>query len=579
MASITRRKVKGRVYYYAVQSKRIDGKPRLVMQKYLGSADDIVNAVDGTREPLEPKTIKVLSFGAVAAAWQMAQHIHLAAIIDRHAPKRRQGLSVGQYITLVAINRCVAPKSKRAFGDWYAETALVRLCPAPLALLTSQRFWDHMRQLDAETIRCIERDLTEHVVAEFGLDLRCVAYDATNFFTHIHTFNARTTLAQGGKSKEHRSDLRIVGLALLASLDFHVPLFHETYAGNTHDSKTFASVTDELVERYRVLSAQCTDITLVFDKGNNSEDNLTALADSATYHVVGSLPYDQHKDLLRIPRRRFRALDHPRLEGVEVYRTKKKVLGSTSDRTVLVTYNETLFLSQLRTVAEGMTKRLAMLRDLQTSLRRWATGTVTRGKAPTVEGVRRKVQRILTGQHMKHLIRIQSHKDAGFVTLTYRCDRRELDRLTQQVFGKTILFTDNDGWSDDEIVLAYRGQSHVEDCFRTMKNPHFISIRPMYHWTDPMIRVHAFYCVLALTIASLLVRELHKKGIAISIPRCFAPLNNIDEVALIWPRRPGRPSLKSPRQPRDSFKLSDMNVEQRQILDALNLKSLTTAVV
>ena len=210
MATITRRKIKGRTYYYAVQSKRIHDKPRLVMQKYLGSAEDIVHAVEGYRKPTEPKTVRVFSFGGVAAAWDMARRLKLVEIIDRHAPKREQGLSVGQYITLATINRCVCPKSKRALAEWFAGTSLARLCPAPAHRLTSQRFWDHMSRLDADTIRRIERDLTGHLLAEFGLDLRCLAYDATNFFTYISTFNDDNSLAQRSKSKEHRSDLRIV---------------------------------------------------------------------------------------------------------------------------------------------------------------------------------------------------------------------------------------------------------------------------------------------------------------------------------------------------------------------------------
>lgn len=569
MATITRRKIKGRSYYYAVQSKRIHGKPRLVMQKYLGSAEDIVHAVEGYRKPAEPKTVRVFSFGGVAAAWDMARRLKLVEIINRHAPKREQGLSVGQYITLATINRCVCPKSKRALAEWFAGTSLARLCPAPAHRLTSQRFWDHMSRLDADTIRHIERDLTDHLLAEFGLDLRCLAYDATNFFTYISTFNDDNTLAQRGKSKEHRADLRIVGLALLVSMDFHVPLFHETYAGNTHDSKTFASVTDELVARYRLLSEHCQDITLVFDKGNNSRENIAAVGDSP-YHFVGSLPYDQHPELLAIPRKRFRPLSHRRLEAVEAYRTRMPVMGT--ERTVVVTYNENLYLSQLESIAIGLRKRRTRLHDLQTALRRRAEGRVTRGKAPTAESVKKQVQGILKGQHMKDLIRTHVHDHRGVVTLTYRCDRAALARLSQRVLGKTILFTDNDNWNDEEIILAYRGQSEVEDAFRTMKNPHFISIRPMYHWTDPMIRVHAFYCVLALTVASLLVRELHAKGIEISIARLFDLLNRIDEVALIWPRGPGRPSAAGPPQPRDTIKLSDMSTEQRQLLDALDLR-------
>ena len=576
MATITPRKIKGHTYYYAVECQRIDGKPRLVMQKYLGSANDIIDAVDGYRKPTRPKSVRVFSFGGVAAAWAMTERLRLTEIIDRHAPKRDQGRSVGKYITLAAINRCVEPKSKRAFAEWYVDTALARLCPFPAKLLTSQRFWDHMQRLDADTIRRIEYELTEHLLAEFHLDLRCLAYDATNFFTFIDTFNSKNTLARRGKSKEHRADLRIVGLALLVSMDFHVPLFHETYPGSTHDSKVFASITDELVERYRLLSKHCRDITLVFDKGNNSTNNLDSI-ETSPYHFVGSLPYDQHPQLLEIPRKQFRALSHPRLAEVETYRTRMKVLGV--ERTVLVTYNENLYLTQLESIVIGVRKRMAKLRERQRALRRRAQGKVTRGRVPTIESVQKQVNTILRGQHMKRLIKADVFKKGGNVILTYRCDRNALERLSRRVLGKTILFTDNHDWTDEEIVLAYRGQSNIEDAFRTMKNPHFLSLRPMNHWTDSMIRVHAFYCVLALTISSLLARELHDKGIEISIPRLFTLLNRIDEVAFIWPCRPGRPSSKKPQQPRNTFRLSEMNPEQKQIFDALSLKRYAPTVV
>jgi len=576
MATITKRKVNRRTYYYAVQCQRVNGKPRLVWQKYLGSADDLIAAVDGYRKPVEPKSVRVFSFGGVAAAWDMAARLRLAEIIDRHAPKRRQGLSVGQYITVAAVNRCVAPKSKRALAGWYADTVLARLCPVPAKGLSSQRFWDHMQRLDAETIRRIERDLTAHLLAEFQLDLRCVAYDATNFFTFVDSFNDRNTLARRGKSKEHRADLRIVGLALLVSMDFHVPLFHETYPGNTHDSKTFASVTDELVQRYRLLCQHCQDITLVFDKGNNSAENLARI-EQMPYHFVGSLKSDQQSDLLDVPRRRFRPLSHPRLPGVEAYRTRRPVMGA--ERTVLVTYNENLYLAQLQTIAVELSKRTVKLHQLQLALRRRAQRKVSRGKAPTAEGVRKQVAAILKGQHMKTLIRVEVRDTDAGVTLIYRCDRTAVARLSRRVLGKTLLFTDNHDWTDEDIVLAYRGQSHVEQAFRTMKNPHFISLRPAYHWTDPMIRVHAFYCVLALTLSSLLVRTLHQQGIDISIPALFERLNAIDEVALIWPRRPGRPSPNNPQQPRDTLTLSDKSPEQKHIFDALQLKRYASLVV
>ena len=57
-----------------------------------------------------------------------------------------------------------------------------------------------------------------------------------------------------------------------------------------------------------------------------------------------------------------------------------------------------------------------------------------------------------------------------------------------EVFGKRIVITDRSDWSDEEILLAYRGQSHVEDAFRQLKDDEHMAMRPQYHWTDQKIR-------------------------------------------------------------------------------------------
>jgi hypothetical protein len=46
MASLTKKKISGHIYYYARESKRIDGKPKIVWQKYLGKIEDIIKAVE-----------------------------------------------------------------------------------------------------------------------------------------------------------------------------------------------------------------------------------------------------------------------------------------------------------------------------------------------------------------------------------------------------------------------------------------------------------------------------------------------------------------------------------------------------
>ena len=87
----------------------------------------------------------------------------------------------------------------------------------------------------------------------------------------------------------------------------------------------------------------------------------------------------------------------------------------------------------------------------------------------------------------------------------------------------------------------------------------------MFHWTDSKIRVHAFYCILALTLTSLLQRKLHAQGIDLSVSRLMELLGSIQEVLVIYPRKPGQ------RDPRSALCLSRMDEDQQRVHDALSL--------
>ncbi|MCK4304931.1 MAG: IS1634 family transposase [Candidatus Eisenbacteria sp.] len=561
MASLTKKKVRGHTYWYARECAWVDGKPKIVWQKYLGKADAIVEAMTGKPKVPEPKKTVLAEFGAVAACFDMSQRLKLREIVDRHASKRDQGLSVGTYMELAAINRAVAPTSKRAFGEWFETTALRRLIPAEKQMLTSQRFWDHMGFLNKERIRAIETDLTAHLVKEFKLDLRRLVYDATNFYTYINT-RTKSELAQRGNNKQKRNDLRQVSLALMVTEEFHIPLFHALYGGNINDPTSFGSVVDELIERHRAIAGQCERVTLVFDKGNNSDENIQRL-DASQLHFVGSLVPSHHPDLLKVPRSKYAPLKGSRFEDVSAYRTSKTVFGQK--RTIVVTFNENLFDAQVRGLGWQLQKKRRELRALKYRLARRASGKVTRGRKPTLASVQRQVDRILSWQYHSELFDVDVRERRGHVTLSFNTNTAAVARLHRRQFGKTILFTDNNRWGNERIVAAYRGQYRVEDAFKQMKHPVFVSWKPRFHWTDEKIRVHAFYCVLALTITSLLQRELSRKGFEISIPKMMENLVSITEVATFYPKNQvaGDPVCLT---------LGEMNRLQKTLYRSLGLK-------
>jgi len=558
MPSLAKKIVNGKPYYYLRECQRVGGKPKIIWTQYLGSPKRLLERLMCP----DPKEIDISEFGASAACFDIATALDVVAVIDRHVPKRgSDSLSVGSYLLLAALNRCVAPCSKARMGEWYANSFVRTLIPASPAQLTSQRFWDNMNRVDEAQLRAIERELSHNAVSRFGLDLRCLLFDATNFFTFVDSFNEAPELPQRGHSKEGRDNLRIVGLALLVTSDGDVPLFHHTYPGNQHDSVTFQSVADELALRCQQLAGGVSDITLVFDKGNNSADNLASV-DRGPFHFVGSLVPTQHPELLDISRRKMRRLNPETLPAVWSHRTRKKVFGR--ERTILCTFNQPLFDAQQKTLHREITKRKQKLETLRLALVHQRVQPTP--KQPTVATTQKNVEAILNGRHMKTLFSAEVIMAAdGLPILRWEFQHAAWEKLRQTLLGKTILFTDRDDWTDEQIVLAYRAQYHVEGAFRSMKDPRFLTVRPMFHWTDQKLRVHAFYCVLALMIVTLLRRKLANAGLALSPVDMLRRLSTIRQVALVYPAPPAA------KQPFVRYKLSRTDEVQTKLIDALGL--------
>jgi transposase len=560
MASLTRKLIRGKPYYYLRECRRVNGKPKIVWQEYIGTPQQLVLRL--TRP--DPQEAVIREFGALVAAFHMAQQLDIVPIIDRHLPKRgTQGPSVGQYLLVATLNRCVAPRSKAQIADWYERTVLPRLIGLKASQLSSQRFWDNMERVDEKAIVSIEQEISAAAVSRFGLDLRCLLFDATNFFTFIDSFNDRASLPQRGHSKDGRDNLRLLGLALLVTSDGEIPLLHHTYAGNQHDATTFGSVADQLAQRCCALSEGVRDLTLIFDKGNNSGDNLKGL-EQGPFHFVGSLVPTHHPELLAISRKTMHRLDSPLLPAVWSYRTHKKLFGV--QRTVLVTFNLPLYEAQLKTLRREIRKRQQKLQKLQASLQRHVHHPA-KGKKPTLQGTRNRVQSILTGRHMKDLfiVTLEKGKDE-LPQLRWTFNDKKWKHLQRTLLGKTLLFTDRDDWSDEQIVCAYRSQFHIETAFRRMKDPHVLTFRPTHHWTDQKLRVHAFYCVLALMILSLLRRQLDKAGIHLSITQMIQRLADIREIVTLYATPKGE-------TPRTQTILSKRDVEQTAMLEALGLST------
>ena len=543
MTSLYPKKIGGQTYWYLREMARVEGKPKRVSERYVGTAAEIEALLDAREAAMMPDRARHLAFGDVAAAWGLLADLGVAGIIDEAAGPRPPGLplSAGTYLALAALNRLTDPKSKRAFADWWKKTACDRFTRIGAPVLDHRRFWDAMHAVPVEKLEDISHRIALRIVQAYGLDCSSVALDMTNFATFIDTGNGRAPVAQRGKAKQKRSDLRLVGLGLVVTRDGGIPLAWHAYPGDRPDVTQFPDMIDQLVTRYQAITAACgqqqaAEMTVVFDAGQNSEANFGHLA-STGLHYVGSVPASDCPDLLALPASARSAVDRERFGGLTALDTRRVVYGT--ERRAILTHSPELHESQARGFAgTTLAKAGKKLDDLAAVLARGKTRR-SRGKVEAeINAITAKpwVRRVVTWQ-----LSGEQPKD---LRLSWSVDSQARAELEDEIFGKHVLITDHEDWPVAEAVAGYRSQSEAEFAFRQMKDPHVVSFSPMYHWTDHNIKVHMFTCVLALQLAHLMRLTTRRAGLDLSVRALLADLAGIEETVLLYQGERGRPKAR-----------------------------------
>ena len=236
---------------------RVGGRPKMVSERYVGTAAEIEALLDAREQQMLPDRTRHLAFGDVAAAWGVLEDLGVAGIIDAVAGPGPAGLplSPGTYLALAALNRLVAPCSEAAFADWWKTTAADRFTKIPASALDHRRFWDAMHAVIAGAPGADQPGDRGAHGGVSGVDTSSVALDMTNFATFIATVNRKAPVAQRGKAKQKRSDLRLVGLGLVVTRDGGIPLTWHAYPGDKPDVTQFPAMIDQLRRRYEAICA------------------------------------------------------------------------------------------------------------------------------------------------------------------------------------------------------------------------------------------------------------------------------------------------------------------------------------
>lgn len=562
MATIQKRQSRGHTYWAIVESRRVNGKPRPIVLEYLGTAESLLQRLTvGV-----PKRVRSYTHGDVSLLLDLAQQLKVVEIINRHVthPRLRDGFTVGGSLLLAAIGRVCHPTSKRNWYEgWARKTSLALILRMSLCRLDSQHFWDQMDALPAEAIADIEHEIVTTLCEKEGVTLDTLVYDTTNFFTYIDSTNTRCTLAQRGKNKQRRMDLRQLGWLLLVSRAHRVPLFHSLYQGNFQDRTVFKEALPQIIARFKAICGSLEDLTIVFDQGNNSKKILRSVEEDL--HFVAALSPSHHKKLIQEANASMTSLP---LRGKDLtcYRSRQPIWGL--DLTSVVYISEKLREGQIRGIERSLTKALAALKELETTL----SEPTTRGRKRSREGIEKRVQSLLSSHDLQSFIGWDLHDLHGDAfQLRYWIEQDNLDTFIEQHCGRRILITTRHDWSTEEIVLAYWGQAEVEYAFKNLKNPFHMAFRPQYHWTDQKIQVHAFICFIGLLLYMLACKRARENtGYKGSPQRLFEKLSQIRLATFIE-----APSKKSRGAYKTMFAIEEMDGDIADLARGLGITELS----
>jgi len=562
MASLISKKKGNKLYYYVVESARVDGQPRIVQQTYLGTAEKVAALLKDRTAPV-PVSASRCEFGLPGALWLAAQRSGMWDLLRSMWPKPKSGPSPAHYLLLAAIHRICQPGPKTEVADWYRETILQTQWQFPPDRFSSQAFWDCFDQIQANGDSDDELDEAQRQLVGVWkekqlVSRRLLAYDTTNFYTWVASTNQRNRLAQRGHNKQGRHNLRQIGMSYVLDAEHGLSLCHHVYAGNVADAVELPEALNRIVTMLDRNQIERQSVTLVFDKGTAALEN-TLLLEKAEVGWISALPWNQAPPELRERDAEQLPASGSDLPGVRAAAEKAIVHGK--EYLCVLKYSSSFASEQLHSVTTSLTKVLQSMRRLSLDLAK-------PGCRLKEDQIRKKIQRWLLNPFLEDLIRWQLHSEAGHWRLQFDFDNGAFLKLLANRLGRTLLLTNRMDWSAEQVVAGYSDQQQIEQVFRGLKDGDWLGWGPMYHWTDSKIRVHAFYCMLGISMLKYIHRQAQPAWPGLSMENLLDELRQIQQFILLYPPQ----GEKGPH--RAAVVLSKQTIPQQQLARVLGLDQL-----
>ena len=477
----------GAVSLFTPEDKDVEA----LAQKYLGiildkQRLDISNGRDYER--IATESIENSNIREAGTEWLCLQALRQLDVSNFLSENGWSNEQINLALTHI-ISRATYPASELRTSKWIKEnSAVCELTGYPQQKITKDKLYGISDQL-YEVKDELEKHLSKRTNELFDLEDKIIIYDLTN--TYYEGKMQGSDLAKYGRSKEKRSDAKIVVLAVVVNAEGFLK-YSQIFEGNMGDSSSLGKIIDQLSER---MAGHEQKPIIVLDAGIATNENMELLnKDKYKYICVSRSGMKQHTiDTSSKPVQVFDKKEQPitlqkvKVEGCADNYICIHSLGKQAKESSMNSRFSQRFEEGLAQIKGSLSKKSGVKKQQKV----WERIGRLKAKYPSI--------------HKYYDIDVTTN-DKGVAT-----DITWSQKKVEKQEGKYLLRTNLDHNDEQTQWTIYNTIREIEATFRVLKTD--LDLRPIYHKTDKAAMAHLHLGLLAYWVVNTIRHQLKQKGI------------------------------------------------------------------
>jgi hypothetical protein len=445
-------------------------------------------AADKDYHRIDTDTVKNKNIKEVGSEWLCMQALEQLGISAFFTSRGWPSEQIELALTHI-ISRATYPASELRTSQWLKEnSAVCELTGYPIEKITKDKLYDISKCL-YKVKDDLEKHLSKRTNELFDLTDKIILYDLTN--TYFEGSMRSSKIARFGRSKEKRSDARLIVLAVVVNTEGFLK-YSQIFEGNLADSKTLEQIICQLSSR---TSSTEHHPIVVLDAGIATEDNLKLLK-------------QHHFDYMCVSRSNMKKYSvDTASKPVKIFDKKEQALTLQK---IKVEGNSDSWLrvhSEAKALKEsGMNSRFSQ--RFEQGLCQIKESLAKKSGVKKQEKVWERIGRLKAKYpsiHKYYDINTEANNETTVTNITWK--QKPLEKKE----GYYLLRTTLDQKDEQVQWTIYNTIREIEATFRTLKTD--LDLRPVYHKTDEASMAHLHLGLLAYWVVNTIRHQLKQKNI------------------------------------------------------------------